>query len=114
MSPGGFRVFTIGRDAAQRFRMKPPWRLREGAGPLERGLVGALTFVLAVPVAVLLLALGIVLLALFLGCAAILVAFGIAMWLVRRVFGIGGTRASRAPDEGRENVRVIPPRDGGA
>ena len=114
MNPGGFRVFTIGRDAAQRFRVKPPWRVREGAGPLERALIGALTFVLAIPVAVLLLALGVILLALFLGCAAILVAFGIAMWLVRRVFGIGATRASRAPDDGRENVRVIPPRDGGA
>lgn len=114
MNPGGFRVFTIGRDAAQRFRVKPPWRVREGAGPLERALIGALTFVLAIPVAVLLLALGVILLALFLGCAAILVAFGIAMWLVRRVFGIGATRASRASDDGRENVRVIPPRDGGA
>ncbi|MEY4118286.1 MAG: hypothetical protein RLZZ116_1614 [Planctomycetota bacterium] len=114
MNPGSFRVFTIGRDAAQRFRMKPPWRVRAGAGRLERALVGALTFVLAIPVAVLLLALGILLLALFLGCAAILVAFGIAMWLVRRVFGIGATRTSRAPDDGRENVRVIPPRDGGA
>ena len=114
MNPGGFRVFTIGRDAAQRFRVKPPWRVREGAGPLERALIGALTFVLAIPVAVLLLALGVILLALFLGWAAILVAFGIAMWLVRRVFGIGATRASRAPDDGRENVRVIPPRDGGA
>ena len=114
MNPGGFRVFTIGRDAAQRVRMKPPWRVRAGAGPLERALVGALTFILAVPVALLLLALGILLLALFLGCAAILVAFGIAMWLVRRVFGIGTARAARAPDEGRENVRVIPPRDGGA
>lgn len=113
MNQGGFRVFTIGRDAAQRFRVMPPWRVREGAGPLERALVGALTFILAIPVAVLLLALGIILLALFLGCAAVLVAFGIAMWLVRRVFGLGGARAPRRPDDGRENVRVIPPRDGG-
>lgn len=112
MNPGGFRVFTIGRDAAQRFRMKAPWRVRAGAGPLERALVGALTFLLAVPVALLLLALGILLLALFLGCAAVLVAFGIAMWLVRRIFGIGASRAAPTPDAGRENVRVIPPRDG--
>lgn len=116
---GGFRVFTIGRDAAQRFRVKPPWRVRAGAGPLERAIVGILTFVLAVPVAVLLLALGIVLLAIFLGCAAVFVAFAIAMWLVRRIFGIRGTRAIRttrsgaAPTDGRENVRVVPPRDGG-
>jgi hypothetical protein len=35
------------------------------------------------------------------------------MWLVRRIFGAAAApRAARA-DEGRENVRVIPPRDGG-
>jgi len=110
-----FRVFTIGRDAAQRFRVRPPWRVRPGAGPFERALVGILTFVLALPVALLLLALGIVLLAAFLGCAAVFVAFAIAMWLVRRIFGIGAGRMPRAaPSDGRENVRVIPPRDGGA
>ena len=115
MNPAGFRVFTIGRDAAQRFRVKPPWRVREGAGSFERALVGILTFILAVPVALLLLALGIVLLAVFLGCAAVFVAFAIAMWLVRRIFGVGGARAIRVAREadGRENVRVVPPRDGG-
>jgi len=113
--PGGFGVFTTGRDAARRLRVKPPWRVRPGAGPVERALVGVLTFALAVPVALLLLALGVVLLAIFLGCAAVFVAFAIAMWLVRRIFGVGGARAirvARAPD-GRENVRVVPPRDGG-
>jgi hypothetical protein len=104
-----FRVFTMGRDAAHRFRVRPPWQVRPNAGPFERAVVAVLTFVLAVPVALLLLALGVVLL----GCAAVLVAFGIAMWLVRRIFGAAAApRAARA-DEGRENVRVIPPRDGG-
>lgn len=114
MNPSDFRVVSIGRDAAQRFRLKPPWRVRAGAGPFERALVGALTFVLAIPVAVLLLALGVLLLSVFLGCAAIVVAFGIAMWLVRRILGVGAARAARSPESGRENVRVIPPRDGGA
>jgi hypothetical protein len=111
--PGGFRVFSMGRDAASRFRVKSPWRARPGAGPLERALVGILTFVLALPVALLLLALGLLLLALFLGCAAVFVAFGLAMWLVRRVLGIGGGAARRAPapDDGRENVRVISRQD---
>ncbi len=113
--PGGFRVFTMGRDAASRFRVKSPWRARPGAGPLERALVGILTFVLALPVALLLLALGLLLLALFLGCAAVFVAFGLAMWLVRRVLGIGGARrastADGRPDDGRENVRVISRQD---
>jgi hypothetical protein len=108
-----FRVFTMGRDAAQRFRVRPPWQVRPNAGPFERAVVAVLTFVLAVPVALLLLALGVALLAVFLGCAAVLVAFGIAMWLVRRIFGAAAApRAARA-DDGRENVRVIPPRDGG-
>jgi len=112
MIPGGVRIFTLGRDAAQRFRVKSPWRVREGAGRLERALVGALTFILAVPVALLLLAVGVVLLALFLGCAAVFVAFGIAIWLVRRVFGLGSGRIVVVRDEQRENVRVVPPRDG--
>ncbi|MFM7050598.1 MAG: hypothetical protein ACKOYN_00485 [Planctomycetota bacterium] len=110
--PGGFRVFTVGRDAASRFRVRPPWRVREGAGPLERAVIGVLTFVLAVPVAVLLLALGIVLLALFLGCAAVVVAFAIAAALVRRVFGPSPRRPRQDPvDDGRENVRVLPRQD---
>ena len=25
--PGGFRVFSVGRDAAQRFRVRAPWRV---------------------------------------------------------------------------------------
>ncbi len=104
--PGGFRVFTIGRDVAQRFRVRPPFRVRPGAGPIERALIGFLTFVLALPVAVLLLVLGLVALVVFLGCAAIMVAFGLAMWLVRRIFGAGGG-VPAAPPDGRENVRVI-------
>jgi hypothetical protein len=44
--PGGFRVFTVGRDAASRVRARAPWRARAGAGPLERALVGVLTFLL--------------------------------------------------------------------
>lgn len=129
--PGGFRVFTVGRDAASRFRVRPPWRARANAGLLERTLVGLLTFLLAIPIAVLLLALGLMLLAAFLSCAAILVALGIAMWLVRRVFGVGlgrdprgaGVRirrvdegpfadpAARTDGGGRENVRVLPRQD---
>ena len=115
--PGGFRVFTIGRDAAQRFRVRPPWRARPEAGLLERVVVGTLTFVLSLPVAILLLALGLVLLAAFLGCAAVLVAFGIAAWIVRSVFGIPrrGARVARAPaPDGRENVRVLPRDESGA
>jgi hypothetical protein len=110
--PGGFRVFTLGRDAAQRFRVRPPWAVRPTAGPLERAVVAILTFLLAVPVALLLLALGIALLAVFLGCAAVLVAFGLAMWLVRRIFGASAPRRAGTVPDGRENVRVIPPRDG--
>jgi small-conductance mechanosensitive channel len=113
--PGGFRVFTVGRDAAQRFRVRAPWRVRANAGPFERALVGALTFLLALPVAALLLALGLVLLAVFLGCAAIFIAFALAAWLVRRVFGVGAAPHARrerpAADDGRENVRVLPRQD---
>lgn len=132
--PGGFRVFTVGRDTASRFRVRPPWRARANAGPLERALVALLTFVLALPVAILLLALGISLLAIFLGCAAVFVAFGIAMWLVRSILGLGGVRTAgsaarranvrirRVDDgpfadgrasagDGRENVRVLPRQD---
>jgi hypothetical protein len=117
--PGGFRVFTVGRtmgrDAASRFRVKPPWRARAGAGPLERALVGLLTFVLALPIALLLLAIGLLLLALFLGCAAVFVAFGVAVWLVRRVLGVGRAKpvGRGAPADGRENVRVITRQDRG-
>ncbi|MDI9404997.1 MAG: hypothetical protein QM516_14105 [Limnohabitans sp.] len=112
--PGGFRVFTMGRDAASQFRVKPPWRVREGAGPLERAMIATLTFLLAVPIALLLLAIGIVLLFAFLGCAALLVAFALAMWVVRRVFGVGSKRVRIRPvpeEDGRENVRVIARRD---
>ncbi len=113
---GGFRVFSVGRDAAQRFRVRAPWRVREGAGSFERALVGTLTFLLALPVALLLLGLGVLLLVLFLGCAAVFVAFALAMWLVRRIFGVGSSRNSvfrgraSVPDE-RENVRVLPRQD---
>ena len=110
--PGGFRVFRIGRDAASRVRARAPWRARPGAGPLERALVGLLTFVLSIPVAVILLAIGLLLLALFLGCAAVFIAFALAMWLVRALLG-GGRKArpAAAEDAGRENVRVLPRQD---
>lgn len=111
---GGFRVFTVGRDAASRFRVKPPWRVRPNAGPVERAFVAILTFVLALPIAILIIALALVALVIFLGCAAVWLAFAIALWLVGRVAGRPRPRAGRSPDEGRENVRVIPPRDGGA
>jgi hypothetical protein len=111
---GGFRVFTVGREAASRFRVRAPWRVRPNAGPVERAVVAMLTFVLAVPVAVLILALALVALVLVLGCAAIWFALAIAIWIVGRVFGIKRPRVVRAPGDGRENVRVIPPRgDGG-
>ena len=112
---GGFRVFTVGREAASRFRVRAPWRVRPNAGPIERAIVAVLTFVLAVPVAVLILAIALVALVLVLGCAAIWFAFAIAIWIVGRVFGVKRPRVVRAPGDGRENVRVIPPRgDGGA
>lgn len=113
---GGFRVFTVGREAASRFRIKPPWRVRANAGPIERALVAVLTFVLALPVALLILALALVALVFVLGCAAVWFAFALAIWIVGRLTGIGRGRAvrvARTPDDGRENVRVIPPRDGG-
>lgn len=115
--PGGFRVFTVGRDAASRFRVRPPWRARAGAGPLERALVGLLTFLLALPVALLILAIGLVLLVAFLGCAAVVVAFALAAWIVRRILGVPRVRVTgvRANDVrtsgGRENVRVLPRQD---
>jgi hypothetical protein len=110
---GGFRVFTVGREAASRFRVRAPWRVRPNAGPVERAVVAVLTFVLAVPVAILILAFALVALALLLGCAAIWFAFAIAIWIVGRVFGINRPRAARTPGDGRENVRVIVRRDGG-
>jgi hypothetical protein len=111
---GGFRVFTVGREAASRFRVRAPWRVRPNAGPVERAVVAMLTFVLAVPIAVLILALALVALVLVLGCAAIWFALAIAIWIVGRVFGIKRPRVVRAPGDGRENVRVISPRgDGG-
>ncbi|MBI1302893.1 MAG: hypothetical protein GC172_03785 [Phycisphaera sp.] len=116
---GGFRVFTVGRDAASRFRVRLPWRLRPNAGPLERILVGVVTFIVAIPVAVVILALAVVALVAALGCAAVLVAFALVgfvlAWLVRTILGVGPRatmRVERARDDGRENVRVIPPRDG--
>lgn len=117
---GGFRVFTLGRDAASRFRVRVPWRARADAGPLERILVGVLTFIVAIPVAVIILALALVALVLVLGCAAVVVAFALVAalvgWIARMVFGVGPrttVRVERRGDDGRENVRVIPPRDGG-
>jgi hypothetical protein len=114
-SPGngssGFRVFTVGRDAASRFRVRPPWRVRPNAGPFERALVALLTFVLALPIAIVIIALALVALVIALGCGAVWFAFAIAIWLAGRLFGKGGPRAARAPDAGRENVRVIPPRE---
>lgn len=111
----GFRVFTVGRDAASRFRVKPPWRVRPNAGPVERAFVAILTFVLALPVALVIIALALVALVIVLGCAAVWFAFAIALWLVGRLVGARRPSAPRRPEEGRENVRVIPPRsDGGA
>jgi hypothetical protein len=55
-------------------------------------------------------------LVLVLGCGAVWFAFVLAIWIVGRLTGIGrgrAVRASRAPDDGRENVRVIPPRNDG-
>ncbi len=118
-APGGFgrfRVFTMGRDAATRFRVKPPWRVRANAGPIERAFVAILTFVLALPVALLILAIALVALMLLLGCAAVWFAFVLAIWIVGRLTGIGRGRAVRVQregDDGRENVRVIPPRNDG-
>jgi hypothetical protein len=112
---GGFRVFTVGRDAASRFRVRLPWRLRPNAGPLERILVGLVTFIVAIPVAVVILAIAVVALVAALGCAAVFVAFALVAWLVRTILGVGPRttmRVERARDDGRENVRVIPPRDG--
>jgi hypothetical protein len=107
----GFRVFTVGREAASRFRVKPPWRVRPEAGPLERAVVAILTFVFALPVALLILAIGLVLLVVVLGCGAIWFAFAIAVWLVGRVAGVRRGVARRTAGDGRENVRVIPPRE---
>ena len=91
------------------------YSLLDGGNTVERAVVAMLTFVLAVPVAVLILALALVALVLVLGCAAIWFALAIAIWIVGRVFGIKRPRVVRAPGDGRENVRVIPPRgDGGA
>jgi hypothetical protein len=116
---GGFRVFTVGRDAASRFRVRVPWRVRADAGPLERILIGALTFIVAIPVALIILALALLALVFVLGCAAVVVAFALVAalvgWIARAVFGVGPrttVRVERRGDDGRENVRVIPPRDG--
>lgn len=112
----GFRVFTIGRDAASRFRVRAPWRARPEAGPVERAAIAVLTFLLAVPVALVILAAALVALVLFLGCAAVLVAFMLAMWIVRALFGVGPkvrVRAERPAPDGRENVRVLPRQDAG-
>jgi len=111
---GGFRVFTVGRDAASRFRVRPPWRVRPNAGPFERALVGILTFILALPVALVIIALALVALVLVLGCGAVWFAFALALWIVGRLLGVGRVKVARNADHGRENVRVIPPRvDGG-
>jgi hypothetical protein len=104
--PGGFRVFSAGRDAASRFRVKPPWRARVGANAFERAVIGIITFVLAVPVALLLLALGLVLLVAFFGCAIVFIAFGLAMFLVRKITGSSRGTVTPLEDDGRENVRV--------
>jgi hypothetical protein len=104
---GGFRVFTVGRDAARNFRFRPAFRVREGAGAFERVLVGALAFLLAIPIAVVLLALGAVALVAFLGCAAVFIALAIAGRLVRMLVGGGRTVRGDPDDDGRENVRVI-------
>ena len=117
---GRFRVFTVGRDAASRFRVRAPWRARPDAGPIERAVVAGLTFVLAVPVAVVILAIALAALVVTLGCAAVFVAFMLAMWIVmlimRALFGAGPkvrARSEGPPSDGRENVRVLPRQDAG-
>ncbi len=118
--PGGFRVFTVGRETAQRFRVKPPWKVRADASLFERIIVGTLTFVLAIPVALLLLIAGVLLLCAFLGCGVVLLAFVIAIALARGLFRmLGGARSAAATrrgdtsstNAGRENVRVLPRQD---
>jgi hypothetical protein len=87
-----------------------------GIKKIERAFVGILTFRLALPVALLIIALARAALVLVLGCGAVWFAFVLAIWIVGRLTGIGrgrAVRASRAPDDGRENVRVIPPRNDG-
>ncbi len=107
----GFRVFAVGRETASRFRVRAPWRARPGAGLFERALVGTLAFLIALPISIVLLALGLVALVVFLGCASVFVVFALAMWVVRRIFGVPrrgfSLRRSEPVEDARENVRVV-------
>ena len=98
---------------ASRFRVRTPWRARANAGVLERALIGAFTFVLAIPVALIVLAIALVALVAFLGCAVVAVAFVIALAIVRKLTGAARVATPRVADEGRENVRVIRRQEGG-
>lgn len=97
--PTFVRVVSVGR------RMQDGWRQVDRGGPFKRFLAGVAVLLLAVPI--LLIAIMAVLL---------IVAIGIASALVTWVLGgRSGTPTDprRDPggpaDQGRENVRVIPP-----
>ena len=97
--PTFVRVVSVGR------RMQDGWRQVDRGGPFKRLLAGIMVVLLAVPI-------------LFFVVLAILliVALGIASALVTWVFGgrSGPRKGPERPanqDAGRENVRVIPPRE---
>ena len=91
------RVVSVGR------RMQDGWNRVDRGGPFKRFMAGLMVLLLAVPILVL---------AIF-SLLAIL-ALGLASALVTFVMGgrrPGPRRGSASPaDNGRENVRVIPPR----
>ena len=99
-TPGGptfVRVVSVGR------RMQDGWNQVDRGGPFKRFMAGLLVLLLAVPILILtILALLVVL------------ALGLASALVTFVMGGRRPGARRDParptEEGRENVRVIPPR----
>lgn len=87
--------------------MHDGWRQVESAGPLRRFVTGLAVILLAVP----LLVIGVI-------AILVLLALGLASAMV--AFVLGGRRSSAGstglgprnrPDDGRENVRVIPRED---
>ena len=97
--PTFVRVVSVGR------RMQDGWRQVDRGGPFKRFLAGLLVLLLAIPI-------------MFFVVLAILliVAVGIASALVTWVLGGRSGRVedpgrAAGPAPGRENVRVIPPRD---
>lgn len=83
--------------------MHDGWRQVDRGGPFQRLLAGMVILLLAVPLFLLFI---IVLLVLF--------ALGLASALVSWVLGgrkarSGSREPAGSPDDGRENVRVIPP-----